>query len=465
MSQRVTTIIRKINGLWLVVGIMLFVSTRPQATQAQNTRAAPLTLRQAIAIALSKNPNAAEAQAGIKEAQAGVSQARAGLLPRLSFSEDISRGNDPVYAFGTRLRQQRFTQADFALNALNKPSPIGNFATGASGSWMLFNWFGTQNQIKSARFAEASAASMSDEAMQGIVLSVVQAYQSVLYAERQIDVARHQMATAQALLNDAKTRVKAGLAVDSDMLSAQVNLSEQQQELIAAEGNADATWAALQSAVGVDSLPPATLKPLQARSYPDGVLADDIATAVKARPDLKAVRQQQSAQMAAASAARADFYPTVSAYGNWGMDRQTFAGDGGNHWVAGVQLNLDILPFGKRAHLLQQEAAKQKTEAQERSGEQQIRLAVSQAWTQHRTAERMVQTARVSMQQSVESLRIVHNRYRAGLATITDMLRAEDAQRRSQNDYWRAAYQNTVAYANLLYATGTLTPDSAEDLQ
>ena len=48
---------------------------------------------------------------------------------------------------------------------------------------------------------------------------------------------------------------------------------------------------------------------------------------------------------------------------------------------------------------------------------------------------------------------------------MTDLLRAEDAQRQSQNDYWRAAYGNTVAYAGLLYATGQLTPDSAENLQ
>lgn len=465
VSQSTRKTSRKINVSWLVTAVMLVGSTGLLSAQIQPPQTVSLTLQQAIEIALDKNPNAAAARAGVKEARAGVSMAQTGLLPHFTFSEDISRGNDPVYAFGTRLRQQRFSQSDFALNALNKPTPIGNFATGASGSWMLFNWFGTQNQIKSARFAAASAASMSDEARQSIVLGVVQAYQSVLYAERQIAVARHEAATAQALLNDARTRVRAGLAVDSDVLSAQVNLSERQQELIAAEGNADAAWAALQSAMGVESLPQSTLKPLQARSYPDGVLADDVASALKARPDLKALRQQQSAQTAAVSAARADFYPTVSAYGNWETDRDTFAGNGGNHWVAGVQFNVDILPLGKRAHLLQQEAARQRTEAQERAGEQQIRLAVSQAWTQHRTAQRMVETARAAMEQSAESLRIVRNRYRAGLVTITDMLRAEDAQRRSQNDYWRAAYQNTVAYANLLYATGALTPNSAENLQ
>ena len=95
----------------------------------------------------------------------------------------------------------------------------------------------------------------------------------------------------------------------------------------------------------------------------------------------------------------------------------------------------------------------------------QIRLAVERAYTGHRTAERMVATAGTAMEQSTESLRILRNRYNAGLATMTDLLRAEDAQRQSQNDYWRAVYGDTVSYAALLYATGQLTPDSTEALQ
>ena len=69
------------------------------------------------------------------------------------------------------------------------------------------------------------------------------------------------------------------------------------------------------------------------------------------------------------------------------------------------------------------------------------------------------------MDQSAESLRILMNRYDAGLATITDLLRAEDAERQSQSNYWHAVYGNVMAYSELLYATGTLTPDAAEDLQ
>jgi outer membrane protein len=447
----------------LLAGITWLTVAARQTAMAQ---APSLTLRQAIDQALGENPQAAMAQADRKATEAGVSQARTGLLPRFNFAEDISRGNDPVYVFGTRLRQQQFTQSDFALNSLNRPTPIGNFATRFSGSWMLFNWFGTEEQIRGAKFAAGSATSMSDEANQAIVLRVVEAYQAVLYAQRRVDVARHEQTTAEALLADAKTKVHAGLAVDSDMLAAQVNLSERQQARIAAEGDADVAWAELETAMGADSSsPPATLQPIEARSFPNGNLADDIASALKARPDLKALRQQTSAHLAAVRSAKDSFAPTVSAYGNWEMDKASFAGDGGNNWVAGVQLNLDILPLAKRAQLAQERAAQQKAEAQERAQEQQIRLAVNRAWTEHRTAERIVATAQASMEQSAESLRILQNRYKAGLATMTDLLRAEDAERSSQNDYWRAVYGNTVAYAALMYSTGTLTPDSAENLQ
>ena len=69
------------------------------------------------------------------------------------------------------------------------------------------------------------------------------------------------------------------------------------------------------------------------------------------------------------------------------------------------------------------------------------------------------------MDASAESLRILKNRYGAGLATITDLLRAEDAGRQSQSTYWHAVYGNAMAYAQVLYATGMLTPDAAEELQ
>jgi len=155
----------------------------------------------------------------------------------------------------------------------------------------------------------------------------------------------------------------------------------------------------------------------------------------------------------------------VSAYGNWEEDRGSLSSAGGNNWVAGVQINIDILPLGKRAQLAKESAAKQRIDSQLAAYQQHVRLQVSQAHIHRQTAALSIETARAALDQSAESLRILKNRYDAGLATITDLLRAEDAERQSRNNYWHAVYGNSMAYTELLYATGTLTPDVAEELQ
>ncbi len=280
-----------------------------------------LTLRQAINQALQRSPEAAMAQADNGEARSAASMARTALLPQLSFTEDISRGNDPVYAFGTRLRQRQFTQADFALNALNRPQPIGNFSTRFSGQWVAFDSFKTQKQIHRADLFKQSAASSAKAVDQQIVFRVVGAYQQVLYAQRAVDVAQHEQETAAALLSSVDDHVKAGLAVESDRMSAQVNVAARKQELIAAQGDLELAWASLREAMGAPELKESELKPIEPHTFPQGALEDEIATAVKTRPDLMALGQAQSAQASALSAAKSDFGPRVSAYGNWEEDR------------------------------------------------------------------------------------------------------------------------------------------------
>jgi outer membrane protein len=442
---------------WLALISCMF----PTGIRAQE----PLTLKKAIQLALKQNPDAYAARATSEEARAGASLARTQYLPQVSFVEDISRGNDPVYVFGTRLRQQRFTQADFALDALNKPEPVGNFATRISGGWLLFDSFHTQKSVHGADLMRASAASSANAVDQKVVFDVVQAYQGVLYAERQLDIAQHEIETAEALLSSADDHVKAGLTVESDRMSAQVSVAGRRQALIAAQGDLDVAWAQLRNAMGMPELNASPLQPIEKKDFPSSDLEHELQTAFKYRQDLTALGEVQSAQAAVESAARLSFGPRVSAYGNWEDDRQTPGGQGGNNWVAGVQIAVDILPMEKRAQLAREKAAKSRVDARLNAYQQQVRLQVSQAHIQRQTAELSLETARTAIDQATESLRILKNRYSAGLATITDLLRAEDAEREAQTNYWHAVYGNTMAYAQLRFATGTLTPDAAEDLQ
>ncbi len=104
-----------------LVGVVVFVGT---SFAQQQPAPAVLTLQQSVQIAMEKNPLRKAALADIKAANADLREARSFLMPRLSFSEIATRGNDPVYVFGGKLRQQRFTANDFALNKLNTPRPL-----------------------------------------------------------------------------------------------------------------------------------------------------------------------------------------------------------------------------------------------------------------------------------------------------------------------------------------------------
>lgn len=424
-----------------------------------------LTLRQAIALALKQNPEAAVASANVEKAKADASLARTALLPQASLTEDISRGNDPVYAFGTRLREQRFTQADFAVDSLNRPNMIGDFSTRLTGNWQLFDSLRTERQIRGADLLKESANSQASAVDQKIVFHVVAAYQQVLYGEREVATAKHEVETAEALLKAADDHVKAGLAVESDRMAAQVNLAACRQGQIAAEGDLEMAWEGLRLATGAPEMKETALAPIEARSLPDGDLQKELATAAKSRHDLTAMDEANEAQNAAVRATRLSYGPRVNAYGVWENDAASIGGSNGSSWIAGVQISVDLLPLGKRSQLAHEKAAKTQMDAQLEAYRQRVRVEVSQAHIQRQTAQLSMDTARAAIDQANESLRIVKNRYDAGLATITDLLRAEDAQRQSETSYWRAVYGNTVAYAQLLFATGTLTPEAAEELQ
>ncbi|MBN2288309.1 MAG: hypothetical protein JXQ83_03180, partial [Candidatus Glassbacteria bacterium] len=67
-----------------------------------------VTLGEVIGHALKASPRILAAESGVDQAQGMKTASLAGNLPHLSVSEVFNRGNDPVFAFGSKLRQARF---------------------------------------------------------------------------------------------------------------------------------------------------------------------------------------------------------------------------------------------------------------------------------------------------------------------------------------------------------------------
>ena len=435
-----------------------------KALPAQNNaEASSLTLRQAVQIAMEKNPLRKAAIADTKATSADVREARSFLMPHLRFSETATRGNDPVYVFGSRLRQQRFTAADFALNQLNTPRPIGNFATRFGGTWNLFDSFASWHGINRAKQMNEAAALQLDRTNQEIVFRVVSAYYQVLLAIKQLDVAEHSMKTAQAITGRNQDRFDSGLVVESDLLSAKVRLASRQQELIQARNNVELARAQLNAAMGVPVESSFQFgEELAEHAFPAPVLLEVEKQAVTIRPDLRRIASEEAAQHQSVAIAKSSFGPRVNAVAGWEMDNPTFvAGGGGNNWVGAIEVQFDIFQGGaKRAGLSRQRAIEEKVIAMKQAATDGIRLEVRRAYYDLDASRQQVEVARSVIAQAKESLRITQDRYDSGLTTIADLLGAEEATRRSQTDYWEAVYRFHTSYASLELASGTLNSQS-----
>jgi len=455
---------RRAGTTLAALAILLALGSGPQL-QAQ-TKATPprgpVSLTQAVNIALKNNPTIHAATAYADAAQHAIDAAKAGYLPQLNFSEGVTRGNNPVYVFGTLLTQRQFTAANFDLGFLNTPPPVDNFRTQFSASMPLYDFGRTSGRVKNARIQARGIRESASRTEQSVVFDVINAYLNGLLAGEQVHVAKSAVSMAQADLDRARAREQQGLAVASDVLSAQAQLAQAKENLIRAQNGVAISQAALNVAMGVpEDAPTQTQGKLAAVKVSVGNLASLQQQALKQRPDYHEAQLQAEKAQNSVSLARKEFLPRVDMMGSWEQDNQTFASRGGNNWVAGATLTFNIFNGGaRRARIAESRAYQRRADAMRSRMESAVRLQVREAYLNLNAARQRVEVSRDSAAQAEESLRILQNRYDAGLVTIMDVLRAETMRTSAQNNHLNAVYDYRLAFAALELATGDLGPDS-----
>ena len=421
-----------------------------------------LTLREAVSIALKNNPTAQSADAYAEAVRHAVAGAKAGYYPRVDFSEGFTRGNNPVYVFSSFLIQRRFTEQNFALGSLNFPTPVDNFRTQFAASLPLYDAGQTSRRVRDARLDAQDAQHGLERTRQQVIFSVINAYLNELLARESTSVAEASAKSTEEDLARARTRQEQGQALLSDVLSARVHLAQAKEDLIRARNDIALAQAELNVAMGVAEDAPSQVQgSLGEAIFQSGTLPERQQRALAARPDYQQLLIGKEKASNAIRKARAEFLPTINAFGAWEVDNQTFAARGGNNWAAGATLNLNVFDGGARqARVAESHARERQAEALRVQVASAIRLQVRQAFLNLTAARERVEVSRESASQSQESLRILEDRYGSGLASITDVLAAETAHTRARCDFLSAVYDYRIAFAGLELATGELAPDS-----
>jgi outer membrane protein len=424
--------------------------------------AEPLSVQEAARLAVKQHPAAEAAEARVRGAGARVEQARTGYLPRLGYQESWQASNNPVFVFSTLLTQRRFTEANFAIDALNRPDAIHNFQSQVGAEQMLFDGGQTRRAVQSARLGVGMAREQKALTEMELVARASRAYYDALLAEEALKVAEGSQSSAEADLRRAESRREAGMATDADVLSVRVHLAAVMEQIIVRRSERDVARAALNEALGrpLDAAVELTtgLQPVAKAAESD---EERTRRAVASRPEVKQAGLAVEMSQTQAASARSAYLPQVSARLAGEANRGQFVKQYGGNWFAGVSLRWNISSlYTSKAAIQEAVEAERASAAQKRQLESGIALQVRAAAAKLQAARERTATAEASVAQAAESVRITRDRYENGLATMTDLLRNESAHLEASLRRVMAIHDQRVAAVELEMAGGTLTADS-----
>ncbi|HRH45670.1 MAG TPA: TolC family protein [Pyrinomonadaceae bacterium] len=440
--------------LYLVIGIF-FLNTAP--IFAQSIIPPKLSLESAVEKALENNPQTKITEKGIKIAELKIDEAKLSKKPFVQFSSTVTGGNNPVFVFGSRLEQGRFGASNFAIDSLNHPQPIVNFRSVVSVHKSLFDQKQTVSRITQAQIGKSQAELQAEFVRQQLRFNILRSYYGTVLAKELLKVSDGAINSAKENSKKAKDLVEVGMVTDADYLAAEVEVANAHQQKLEAESNLFTTNAALN--ILLDEKPELEREftdDLTEKYFPIEDRDELIRIALENRPEYqKADLEIQTNREQKKSILNKQKLPEVNAFGNFGYSSPYLA-NGSTDFTVGVSLTYTLFDAGKKNRLEQATEGESLAQLEKEDLANQIRLDVIRAEQNFKTSRAKILVSVKSITQAEEALRIIYDRYKFGLMTFNELVRAENALVRAKSNLLMARYEYYIAYASVLLATGRL---------
>jgi outer membrane protein TolC len=417
---------------------MLFIGLTLQAQEA-------VTLDEAIHRAWSQQTGLQAGQAMVERSQAEAEALRALRLPTVTAGVGLTRTDEPMMAFGTKLNQARISQMDFLPSALNHPDPI----TGAGATLTLSQPLYAGGRLNAAyragsAMASAEVASQSYRRQQ-VALAVVQAYFGTQMAEQGVQFAEDTLRQAQETERFVQSRVEQGLMLKSEGDRTKAFRAQSEAGLVEANQRLASARSALALLMGMETGPAALTTPL------DGAV-QALPGEAGGRGDLEAARLQAEAAREGLKAQQGLLKPEVGLTLTAGTARKSW-GEGGNWTSASVGAKWTF-SFAEQKRVQASRASVRAAELNQKWQQQQAGREVSEARLAVETAQARMSYAKVAVaaSESVRSIRTA--RHREGLLPLVEVMDAETGLSGARTMLLNSQLEWRISRAQLALALG-----------
>lgn len=398
-------------------------------------------------------------------AEEGYREAIGYRLPSVDVMEIYTRSTNPAEVFAFQLNQERFSMQEFGnpVNDPNNPDPFNTAITRAEVSMPLYTGGMLPSRTKQAHLMVKAARLELDRAESQVVFDVSKAYADLQKARENLELIYKSRERVQMHVNRARAFHEEGMLVSSELLRAEVHLSEIEEWVTRAENGAQLAEAALNFHLGLPRDAAHELTPLPAYSKEFGELNDWLARASEQRQDLNATRMKVKAGDYEAKAARAKFLPEIGVKARYEFYDEELFGDHGESWMIMGVAKINLFHGGAKWAKWSKHRHEAKANHSDIARfEEGVRLEVQQAYGDLEAAIHRHQTAQAALEAGAENLRVTEERFNQGIAKMLDLVDAQTAAREVEVRELSARYDAYIAKFRLEHASGTELYESGD---
>jgi outer membrane protein TolC len=426
-------------------------STPPETTQAAapaspTTPALRLTLQQAVSMGLRQSPEVAIANLNLAAVQEHRTGARAALLPQLALNvnEKVTRASVET-VFGRRVE-------GFADHV----GPFWAFQAGAGGSAPIFDlalwntWRAAKEDVDASEADQTSTQELNAEL-------VVSQYLGSLRASADVEAVRTRLDLAKALLDLATDMQRNGVGTSLDTLRANVEYQNELQRRTQAESQLSIALQGLRRLLSLNPDQPIELADAASFFETPAIAVDSsLDRAYAQRPEMQAILARGRAARFLLQSARSERLPKLALAGGWsyeGLRPDTAIPT----YQFGAYASMPIFTGGRIGAAIATEQIQIRTlTEEERRLRDQIGFEVRAAVTRLDSTRSEVGAATLGVSLAREALSQAQDRFRAGVANNIEVITAQDALSRANDNQISALYRYNQARADLARSTGQM---------
>ncbi len=427
---------------------LLALVLAPGVAWAQEPGDAPaksMTLDQVVAAAQQASPSVVEGEGAVRSAAAGERAAVGSFLPSVSLSSGATLA-------GNGLAGRTVTGVPADATAVGSQTTT-SYTAGVSASMDVFDGGKRTAELARARAESAQADAGLLQQRNDATLAAKSDFFDVLRQGELVKAAQAEAQRAGEALSAAQDRLKAGAATRSDVLRAQLALTQAQQALSQAQSARSTAQYTLGRAVGYDEavspVAPASLDP-----KPLALTVAQLDSLVTTQaPAVHVAEASLKASQASVGAARSQYLPQLSVRGGYdlsaGNTNPALSGARDN-WSLSANVTLPVFDgFQREQAVTQANVATDAARATLEDARRGQRVELQKDLAALDNAQNQIRLGQQAVASAQEDLRVQQERYRLGAATMLDVITSQSALTQAEQGLVNARFDYQVARAQV----------------